>query len=273
MDLYCDRQGTGFPILCLHGHPGSARTMAVFCDRLSRQYCTLAPDLRGYGASRVNRPFRLEDSLDDLVALLDRQGIERCIVLGWSLGGILALELALRQPQRVAGLVLVATAARPVGSHPPTSGLEAVNTGLASLLNLALPGHPWIIETLGKRSLYRYLLQQHSPAAYQRLATEGFWAFVKTSPYAHQALNRAIAQGYNRLPDLASLKIPSLVLCGECDRHITAQASLETARHLPQATSRCYPNTAHLLPWEIPDRLLNDIEAWLEHHASMQVAG
>jgi pimeloyl-ACP methyl ester carboxylesterase len=58
------------------------------------------------------------------------------------------------------------------------------------------------------------------------------------------------------------------VLCGEQDRHITAQASLETARHLPQAKSHCYANTAHLLPWEIPDQLLNDIEAWLEHHTS-----
>lgn len=268
MDLYCERRGTGFPILCLHGHPGSARTMAVFSDRLSQHYRTLAPDLRGYGASQVRRPFRLEESLDDLENLLDCQGIERCVVLGWSLGGILALELALRQPQRVAGLVLIATAARPMGNHPPTTWLEVVNTGLASLINLALPGNPWVIETLGKRSLYRYLLQQHSPVAYHRLATEGFGAFCRTSPYAHQALNRAIAQGYNRLPNLAALSIPSLVLCGECDRHITAQASLETAHHLPQATSYCYPNTAHLLPWEIPDQLLSDIEAWLDHHAA-----
>lgn len=269
VDLYCDSRGSGFPILCLHGHPGSARTMAVFCDRLSQQYRTLAPDLRGYGASRVRQSFRLEESLEDLVALLDRQGIQRCVVLGWSLGGILALELALRYPQRVAGLVLIATAARPVGSHPRPAWLEVVNTGLASLINLVIPGHPWVIEGLGKRSLYRYLLQQHSPAAYHRLAKEGFWAFVKTSPQAHQALNRAMAQGYNRLPDLDRIQVPSLVLCGERDRHITAQASLETARHLPQATSRCYPNTAHLLPWEIPDILLNDIEAWLEHHPSI----
>jgi pimeloyl-ACP methyl ester carboxylesterase len=255
-------------MLCLHGHPGSARTMAVFCDRLSHQYQTLAPDLRGYGASRVNRPFHLEESLTDLVSLLDRQGIERCLVLGWSLGGILALELALRYPERVLGLILIATAARPVGNHPPTAWWEGVNTGLASLLNLTWPGHPWIINGLGRRSLYRYLLQRHTPAAYRRLAEEGFGAFLRTSRYAHQALNEALAQHYNRLPDLAHIQVPCLVLCGEQDRHITAQSSLETAHHLPQAESHCYPGTAHLLPWEIPDQLLNDIEAWLTRHAS-----
>lgn len=268
MDLYCDIRGSGVPILCLHGHPGSARTMAVFSERLSRQYQTLAPDLRGYGSSQVRQPFQLEESLVDLVALLDRQGIGQCWVLGWSLGGILALELALRHPDRIQGLVLVATAARPVGNHPRPSWLEVANTGLASLINLAIPGHPWVIRHLGQNSLYRYLLQQHTPAAYQRLAKEGFGAFVGTSRYAHQALNQAMARGYNRLPEMGQITVPCLVLCGEQDRHITAQASLETARHLPQADSHCYANTAHLLPWEIPDRLLNDIEAWLEHHTS-----
>ncbi|MEB3289397.1 MAG: alpha/beta hydrolase [Leptolyngbya sp.] len=255
------------PILCLHGHPGSARTMAVFCERLSRQYQTLAPDLRGYGASRARQPFQLEDSLTDLVALLDQQGLDRCWVLGWSLGGILGLELALRYPDRVQGLILIATAARPVSNHPRPSRLEVLNTGLASLVNLVIPGHPWVIQTLGKRSLYRYLLHQHHPEAYRRLAREGFWAFVRTSRYAHQALNRAMAKGYNRLPALGQISVPCLVICGEQDRHITAQASLETAQHLPQATSLCYADTAHLLPWEMPEALLKDIEAWLASHA------
>jgi proline iminopeptidase len=76
-----------------------------------------------------------------------------------------------------------------------------------------------------------------------------------------------MAQRYSRLPDLGQIQVPCLVLCGAQDRHITAQASLETARHLPQAESRCYPNTAHLLPWEIPDQILNDIEVWLDRYA------
>ena len=240
--------------------------MTVFTERLSDRYQTLAPDLRGYGSSRTPLPFDLEDSLNDLVELVNAQRVDRCLVLGWSLGGILAIELALRHPDRVAGLILIATAARPVGAHPPVSWVELVNTGLGSILNLLAPGNLLVRVGLGPRSLYRYLLRQHTPQAYSRLAKEGFWAYLGTSSQAQGALNRALARHYNRLPDLGAIAVPCLVLCGAEDCHITAAASLETAAHLPMAESHCYPNTAHLLPWEIPDQLLADIEAWLERH-------
>lgn len=247
--------------------------MAVFTERLARGYHTIAPDLRGYGRSRVQRPFTLEESLTDLVELLTEHHLDRAILLGWSLGGILALELALRYPQRVAGMILVATAARPVGDHPPPTRWELVNTVLASALNRLVPGHPWVTQGLGPRSLYRYLLQHHSAAAYERLAQEGFGAFWGTSREAHRALNQALQKGYNRLPDLAQITVPCLVLCGAEDRHITAAASLETAQHLPQAQARCYPHTAHLLPWEIPDQVLGDIETWLQGQADFAELG
>jgi len=270
VQLHCEIQGSGFPLLCLHGHPGSGRSMGIFSEALSANYLILAPDLRGYGHSRVSRDYRLEDHLDDLTELLNRQELSRCIVLGWSLGGILAMELALRHPDRIIGLILVATAARPVGCHPPTNWLELTNTGLASLLNLAMPGTPWVINTLGKRSLYRYLLRQHHQQAYHRLAREGIWAYLNTSAQANRALKRALASRYNRLNALAQLRCPSLVLCGEYDCHITAAASLETAAHLPLAESRCYPDTAHLLPWEIPEEIIHDIGAWLNLHAPVE---
>jgi proline iminopeptidase len=247
--------------------------MAVFTERLARGYQTIAPDLRGYGRSRVGRPFTLEESLTDLVDLLAERHLDQAILLGWSLGGILALELALRYPQRVAGLILVATAARPVGNHPPATGRDLMNTALASVLNRLAPGHTWVTQGLGPRSLYRYLLQRHSVAAYERLAQEGFGAFWGTSRQAHRALNQALQKGYNRLPDLAQITVPCLVLCGAEDRHITAAASLETAHHLGQAEVHCYPHTAHLLPWEIPDQVLGDIETWLQGQPSFRDLG
>lgn len=263
MQLHVEIRGVGEPLLCLHGHPGSGRSMAVFTEHLSRQFRTIAPDLRGYGRSVARSPFAMDTHLADLVALLDRTGSDRCFVLGWSLGGILALELALRHPQRVAGLILVATAARPRGSHPPITWADHAYTAIASLINRAIPGWQWNINTFGQRSLYRYLLQQHTPAAYRRLATEGFPAYLRTSRHAQAALSAAIKGGYNRLPDVGRLTCPSLVLCGECDRHITPQSSQETAHALPNSTLKTYPHVAHLFPWEIPDQVRQDIETWL----------
>ena len=257
-------QGQGFPILCLHGHPGSGSSMSVFTNHLSKRFQTFAPDLRGYGKSRTQRDFTMTEHLHDLEALLERYQIERCLVLGWSLGGILAMELAHRLPSRVTGLILVATAARPRGNHPPISWQDNLYTGLAAILNVIRPGWEWNIETFGKRSLFRYLIQQHTPNTYKYIAEDAMSAYLQTSGAATRALNTALRAGYNRLADLVTLEFPCLVMAGEADRHITAASSLETAQHLKDCQWYCYPNTAHLFPWEIPHRVLSDIDHWIE---------
>ena len=270
--LRLHQRGAGEPLLCLHGHPGSGAAMDVFTAPLSQQFRTLAPDLRGYGRSPATGRFEMADHLADLTALLDQQGCDRTLILGWSLGGILALELALQQPQRVAGLILIATAARPRGSHPPITWQDNLYTAIASLVNRAAPGWQWNIDTLGRRSLYRYLLQRHTPAAYRRLAYEGLPAYLRTSRAASQALSRALRQGYNCLGELHRIQVPALVLCAAGDHHITAAASQETAAHLPHSTLHCYPDTAHLFPWEIPTQMHQDIGRWLAAHGFGAIA-
>ncbi len=252
------------PILMLHGHPGTAACFTPLAESLQSQFWILAPDLRGYGLSKVSAPFHMTDHLLDLETLLNQYAIDRYLLVGWSLGGTLALELALKQPQRVQGLVLMASAARPRGSHPPVTLWDTINTGLASLLNLIWPGSPWVIDTFGRHSLYRYLIQQQTPATYHFLARYGVEAYLQTSQWATQALREALKAGYNRLDAIAQLQIPSLVMTGQWDRHITCASSLETARCLPQSDWITYPHVAHLFPWEIPDQVYNDLDSWLQ---------
>lgn len=267
LQLNVNVKGKGFPILCLHGHPGSGQCMSVFTDRLSQRFQTFSPDLRGYGSSHTTENFDMEDHLADLEALLDRFGIQQCLVLGWSLGGILALELAIRYPQRVTGLILVATAARPRGNHPAIAWDDYLYTGIAGIINWLIPSWQWNINTFGKRSLFRYLIQQHTATAYRYLASDATPAYLQTSSAATGALNKALRTGYNRLAELSQIECPCLILAGEADRHITSESSLETARHLKDAQWYCYPNTAHLFPWEIPDQLLADIDEWIDSHS------
>ena len=272
MALNVNIKGNGYPILCLHGHPGSAASMSVFTDHFCQRWQTLSPDLRGYGKSRYRRDFQLEEHLEDLIGLLDRQKIQQCLILGWSLGGIIALELVLRHPDRFPGLILVASAARPWGSHPPVRTTDLVLTGMAAILNQIKPGWRWNIDTFARRSLFQYLFSQHQALSYRYLAQDAVPAYLGTSPAANRALNRALKKGNNCLKSLDKITIPCLVLAGANDRHITSASSQETAEKLKLSQWKCYPDTAHLFPWEIPDLVLGDIDAWLAEHFSDKLA-
>ncbi|NCJ06998.1 alpha/beta fold hydrolase [Synechococcales cyanobacterium C] len=267
--LALKRSGQGFPLLCLHGHPGSGDCLSGLTASLSQQFQTLTPDLRGYGGSQVKKPFTMADHLQDLEALLDHHHIQTYGLVGWSLGGILALELALRHPQRVRSLVLLATAAHPRSNLPQPTGRDYFNTALAALINQANPGWDWNINRLGRHSLFRDLLYQHTPTAYGFLAKYAIPAYWKTSRHAHQAFNQALHQGYNRVEALSQISCPALVLAGSHDRHILPEASHETARALPQGDWICYPEAAHLFPWEIPDQVNADIQRWLTTHLGL----
>jgi pimeloyl-ACP methyl ester carboxylesterase len=266
MNLNVEISGKGYPILCLHGHPGSSSSMSVFTEFLSSRYQTIAPDLRGYGKSQSREDFQMEDHLTDLQALLDRQQIDRCLLLGWSLGGILALELAIAEPQRFSGLILIASAARPLSNHPPITKLDLCYSAIAGIVNYLQPGWQWNIDTFGKKSLFRYLFTQQIPSAYRYLASEGVPAYFRTSPQANRALWQALSRGYNRLDALDVLEMPCLVLAGANDRHITAAASQETAEKLKFCQYYNYPQTAHLFPWEIPQQVVGDIDRWLRNN-------
>lgn len=256
-------KGKGYPILCLHGHPGSSSSLSVFSHGLSPNYQTICPDLRGYGRSQTHQPFSMSDHLDDLSELLDHLNFEKGYLLGWSLGGILALELALKYPEKFTKIILIATSAYPQGDHPKITQKDLIFTAIAGIINYFFPGWRWNIETFGKKSLFQYLIQQHHPTAYYYLAKEGVSAYLKTSKWAEQALTKALKQGYNKLNELSKIEANCLILVGEFDRHITPESSYQTYQALKQAQWKCYPNTAHLFPWEISQQVVQDILQWL----------
>ncbi len=277
-------------VLCLHGHPGNSEAMQIFAQYFDAQGIrAIAPDLRGYGNCKATVSFTMLDHIQDLWDLLesDLQSEQQdflnehqeteYLILGWSLGGILAIELALRAAERqnasqnnlapkIVGLILIATAAKPRSSLPNVAWWEYANLAIAVALHWIVPKQRWHIEWFGKRSLIKYLIQQHTQVAYDQISHIGARAYLQTSRYAQQALTQALRQGYDRTGDLAKIQIPCLAIAAEQDRHITAASTLETAKLLPNCEFISYPNTAHLLPWEIGDRLLADIDAWCDRH-------
>jgi pimeloyl-ACP methyl ester carboxylesterase len=275
-------------VLCLHGHPGNSEAMKMFVRHFQSQGIqVIAPDLRGYGDCKASLPFTMLDHIQDLENILNascassNSGENAYLLLGWSLGGILAMELALRyatslehthvssssNSPKIIGLILIATAAKPRSNLPKIHWWEYTNLAIAIFLHWLLSKNfsqppTWHIQWFGKRSLLKYLIQQHTLFAYDCITNIGSKAFFQTSRYAHSALSKALQQGYDRTGDLSKITVPCLAIAADKDRHITPASTIETANLLPNCQLICYPHTAHLLPWEISDRLLADIDQW-----------
>ena len=121
--LHYEVSGSGPALLVLPGLGADIRDVQTLIDGLAASRTVIAVDNRGAGLSdKPDEPYTIEQMAVDAVAVLDAVGIERLSVLGYSMGGRIALELALTHPERVDRLVLLATGARTI----PTLSRQAL---------------------------------------------------------------------------------------------------------------------------------------------------
>lgn len=112
--LHAEIEGEGPPVLLLHGFTGSGETLEELAAMLADRHRTLRIDLLGHGRSDAPcgpDSYAMQACVQDLVAVLDALGIERTHVIGYSLGGRVALGLAALRPERVGSVIAV-------GAHP-----------------------------------------------------------------------------------------------------------------------------------------------------------
>ena len=107
-------------VLALHGVTGEGGVFGRLAQEALPERRVLAPDLRGHGRSPWTPPWGLEQHVDDLLAVLDDEGIERTTLVGHSFGGLVALALAAAAPARLSSLVLL----DPAVAVPPETALE-----------------------------------------------------------------------------------------------------------------------------------------------------
>jgi pimeloyl-ACP methyl ester carboxylesterase len=119
LQLYYEEHGTGHPLVLLHGGLLTIdMSFGALIPLLAPSHRLIAVDMQGHGRTAdVEREPTYPNLADDVVALLDHVGIERADVLGFSLGGLVALELGMRHPGRVDRLVVAAAHYRPDGYY------------------------------------------------------------------------------------------------------------------------------------------------------------
>lgn len=120
VELYYEIHGSGgVPLLVVHGNGGQIHDLAAQIEHFSQSRTVIAMDSRDQGRSGDSTgPLTYEKMADDLAALVDQVGLGPVDVLGWSDGGIEALLLGLRHPDKVHRLVAMAANLNPEGAHP-----------------------------------------------------------------------------------------------------------------------------------------------------------
>jgi pimeloyl-ACP methyl ester carboxylesterase len=133
--------GSGAPLILLHGLGGSSRWWTRTIPTLARYFRVYAPDFVGFGQSSSRKRFDLYQAADSLVGWMQHMGLHKAHIVGHSMGGFVAIDLAARFPAHVDKLVLVGAAVRSnqVGTAIRQPMLRQFTPGWLSQLGLLLP--------------------------------------------------------------------------------------------------------------------------------------
>ncbi|TPI41001.1 alpha/beta hydrolase [Mesorhizobium sp. B3-1-9] len=138
LDLaYVEIPGSEPPLVLVHGFTDTSRSFSLLAPHLPGRRLIM-PDLRGHGGSQAGEGCGVADFADDIAGLIRRLRLDRPVVVGHSLGGMVSIALAARHPELVGGLVIVASTLRPdFGSH------HQLIDGVAALRDPISPSDPF----------------------------------------------------------------------------------------------------------------------------------
>ena len=239
-------QGSGAAVICLHGIGGNADSFAPQLDGLSGAFRVIAVNLPGYGGSEIARSATGETSFtfpalaERILAFMDALSLSRAHLLGQSIGGMIAIEVALRAPARVAGLGLVATTAAFGGRDD--SFREAFLAARLKPLDAGL--------SMGELAR-RFVPEITGPAASEAAVEAAIASMAEVPESTYRAIIRCLVT-FNRRDDIETLTPPACLIAGEVDENAPARTMRRMAERMAQARFHQIPGAGHLVNLEAP---------------------
>jgi pimeloyl-ACP methyl ester carboxylesterase len=229
--LYVETYGQGPPVLVLHGAAGFLETMHYFISGLAATHTVIAVDSRGQGRSTDGAgPITYAAMGDDMIKLLDALRIGKVDIVGWSDGGIVGLDMAMKHPDRVRRLVAI-------GANYDTAGVDPKALTGDFTAQVAAQVKPFYDAVAPEPS--------HFPVMVQKIRT-----LVTTLPHY-------------TLAELGRIRARVLIVAGEHDlilrRHTDSMAAA-----IPGAREAIVPGASHFGPLEQPAVYNGIVEKFLD---------
>jgi len=250
VELSCRVEGSGAPVLLLHGIGGNHTVWNEVIPQLAREFFVLAPDLRGHGRSPApaDSHYTFLEMMGDVIHLLDERKVSAAHWVGLSGGALLALRTTLDRPDRVLSLTMVSGAAytdahtRSVAERWAEAYAEGPDKfALRLLKDLYYPD--WVEANLDFADEVREQVkhQDYGPAVRWAVAMASF-----------DARNR-----------IATVARPTLIVQGMNDAVIDASHARILRQSIPASQIRILPETGHLIPVERPAVIADALTAFV----------
>jgi pimeloyl-ACP methyl ester carboxylesterase len=191
INLYYETHGTGRPMILLHGGLGSGEMFGPVLSLLAEHHQVIAPDLQGHGRTAdIDRPLDIRLMADDIAALIDHLGLEKPDVVGYSLGGGVALQVAVKYPAKVRRLVVVSANVR-------RDAIPAVMLAQQGQVSAAA------VEFMKDTPMYQL---------YQRVAPR-----PEDFPRLLTKIGESMSKDFDFTEEVRGLKVPTLIVAGDAD--------------------------------------------------------
>ncbi|WP_244298563.1 alpha/beta fold hydrolase [Micromonospora cremea] len=191
INLYYETQGSGQPLILLHGGLGSGEMFGPVLPALAARRQVIAVDLQGHGRTAdIDRPLDVWAMADDIAALIDHLGLDKPDLVGYSLGGGVALRAAVRYPAKVGRLVAASAHIRSDAIYPEMRAQQGQVSGAAA-------------EFMKDTPMYQL---------YQRVAPR-----PEDFPRLLDKIGELMANGFDLTEEVRSLRVPTLIVAGDAD--------------------------------------------------------
>jgi pimeloyl-ACP methyl ester carboxylesterase len=257
---YIERgKASGVPMIFLHGVTDSCRAFEPVLDRLPDTIHALSITQRGHGgSSKPDEGYTYADMAQDVREFMDVFALSAAVVVGHSMGSMVAQRFAASHPGRVAGLVLMG-AFRTIYNDP----------GLREFADSVLAGLTDPVDESVAREFQVSTLARPVPPEFLEMV-------IGESVRVPARVWRATFKGFLETPDfsgeLATLTAPALIAWGDRDTYSPRadQHALQAA--IPDSRLIVYPGAGHAFHWEDPDRFVADLISFVYEQHPMQAA-